>query len=204
MTGGEAGTGLHIRFGDRVDGPYSESQLRQAVSGLPPGVEVWVSGRWASIADGLDSLDAGRVEGGSHGDAADPRTSAGANPPAYAPGDVVNGHMFTGVSWVPVQHVLAALTAPQPSPVQPAPAALGAHAPSDGAWHDQGAGDRQTGRVMPMKERRTSVFGQVFLALVAFSVVAFFVLMVLDGQAREAEAGRNFDQFYEQNYGSGR
>ena len=56
----EVGGSLHIGFGDRVDGPYTETQLREALPSLPPGVQVWMEGNWMDLAVGLDRLAAQR------------------------------------------------------------------------------------------------------------------------------------------------
>lgn len=56
----ETEVGLHIKYGDLIDGPYSEAQLRQALPSLPPGVEVWVHGSWTDIAIYLDGPAAER------------------------------------------------------------------------------------------------------------------------------------------------
>lgn len=47
---------LVIRYGDRVDGPYPEAELRQVIASLPPGVEAWSRGRWVGLQAGLDEL----------------------------------------------------------------------------------------------------------------------------------------------------
>lgn len=48
--------GLHIKYGNRVDGPYPKAQLREALPKLPPGVQVWVNGGWVDLAVGLNQL----------------------------------------------------------------------------------------------------------------------------------------------------
>lgn len=54
----ETAEGLHIGFGDRIDGPYTEAQLRGALPNLPPGVQVWIDGVWIDLVVGLDRLNA--------------------------------------------------------------------------------------------------------------------------------------------------
>lgn len=96
---------LHIRFGDRVDGPYGEEQLREALPSLPAGVEVWVEGAWADLAVGLDRVVQARSSPGSRCgrplQVASGQLWTGSRLVHLSPGVSQGEWTWSGTAWVP-------------------------------------------------------------------------------------------------------
>jgi membrane protein YdbS with pleckstrin-like domain len=91
--GVEADTaGLHIKYGDRVDGPYPPEQLQAALGSLPAGVQVWIDGAWLDLATGLARLDTPRTALPAPGDRGAFSTPAPASPTLAGPSRT--GHTF--------------------------------------------------------------------------------------------------------------